>query len=303
MTPDSTAERFAEPDVSVDVGGMLHAHRLSSGPGTPVIAVHGITANALSWVTVADRLGGAADVLAHDLRGRGCSSGVGPPYGLSVHAGDLWALADAAGYGRVRLIGHSMGAFVAALAAARQPNRVEQLVLVDGGLPLHVPRLARRLPDRLLLKASLGKSFDRLDRTFPSKQAYLEFWAEHPAVGPLLRGSDGSAVAAYLLHDLGQSGREGGWRSRCRLDAVRVDGLAVIAGLGTGAAQRVVADGVPVEFRWAPRGLQNQRRGLYSERSLARQPLTGIAVTRLTGNHYSALFGSNAAALARTLTT
>ena len=97
-----------------------------AAPPALVLAAHGITANALSWQPVADEVSRrsgptAVRFLAPDLRGRAGSRELQGPWGLGAHVDDLMAVADAAGAERVVLLGHSMGAFIAALAAARTP--------------------------------------------------------------------------------------------------------------------------------------------------------------------------------------
>jgi pimeloyl-ACP methyl ester carboxylesterase len=62
--------------------------------------------------------------------------GTGGPVLLAAHGEDLVAVLDHAGVERATVVGHSMGGFVAAVAAHRHPERVERLVLVDGSLPL-----------------------------------------------------------------------------------------------------------------------------------------------------------------------
>ena len=93
-----------------------------------VLLVHGITASHVQWRAVARRLGERDDLclLAPDLRGRGRSAGLPPSGGLRTHVEDLLALLDHAGAGRVVLAGHSMGAYVVALAAAEHPERARR---------------------------------------------------------------------------------------------------------------------------------------------------------------------------------
>ena len=122
-------------------GGNLHAGRWlpAAGPAAvPVLAVHGVTATHLSWFAVA----GSApdlDIVAPDLRGRGGSRTLPGPAGMGQHADDLAALLDHLGIEKVVLAGHSMGAFVSVVMADRHPDRVERMLIVDGGLPLDVP--------------------------------------------------------------------------------------------------------------------------------------------------------------------
>ncbi|MDO5711797.1 MAG: alpha/beta fold hydrolase, partial [Micrococcales bacterium] len=85
-------------------GGELLVHDLSGpqaaeGSDAPLIVlVHGITANGLSWLTLARALASSPTtagcrVWAPDLRGRAGSRGLPSPYGLASHVADLAALA------------------------------------------------------------------------------------------------------------------------------------------------------------------------------------------------------------------
>ena len=166
-------------DVPV-TGGLLHVGRWGSGPAV-VVAAHGVTGTHMNFEPLADQLGEAATVLAPDLRGRGVSRSVGGPYGMARHADDVIAVLDHAGIAEATMVGHSMGGFVAVTAAARHPDRIRCLVLVDGGLPLQLGPLAA-LPVDQAVRALIGPSLDRLKMTFPSRQAYLDFWRDHPAL-------------------------------------------------------------------------------------------------------------------------
>src|SRR5271155_4893144 len=120
-------------DIPVD-GGELRV--LQWGTGRRVaVAVHGITASAMSWQAVARQMPPGWTLAAPDLRGRGFSAYLPSPYGLERHAADVTAILRHFG-GRPVLAGHSMGAYVALLARDAHPELVRRLVLVDGGLPL-----------------------------------------------------------------------------------------------------------------------------------------------------------------------
>src|SRR4051794_8675431 len=100
---------------SIRVGGQLVHVWPGTRPDAPVVlAAHGITANGLSWGPVAEQLDGAVTLLAPDLRGRAGSSHLPGPYGLARHADDLAAILDDRGVRQAVLVGHSMGAYVAA---------------------------------------------------------------------------------------------------------------------------------------------------------------------------------------------
>lgn len=280
--------------------GSLDIHDLSvgnPGPQAPVVlAVHGITANGLSWLCVAEELfrrrgPGSVRFLAPDLRGRADSRSAPGPYGLGTHAADVLAIADVFG-ARPVLVGHSMGAFVTALASSRAPERVAGSVLVDGGFAFPPPA---EFDIDAALTAVIGPAMTRLSMRFASPEAYLDFWRVHPALGPELSGPQAPEVRHYALHDLVKTDA-GYWVSSCVLDAIRADGADVLADPEThAAAASAVAAGVPTEFLWAPRGLQNEAQGLYDEARIAALGLPApIRVTPLVDvNHYTAVFASN----------
>jgi pimeloyl-ACP methyl ester carboxylesterase len=280
--------------LTVDVeGGTVVVHDLSGGParhGAPVVlAAHGITANGLMWQPVAEELvrrrgPGSVRFLAPDLRGRGASNRVAGPFGLAAHADDLLAVAAEVGDCPV-LVGHSMGAFIAALTAATAPGSFRGAVLVDGALAFPAPA---DLDIDAALQRVIGPAMERLGMRFAGPDAYLAFWARHPGLGPSLEGREAAAVRAYILHDLVEAG-DGQWRSACVLDAVRADGADVLADERTHrAVSEAVAHGVPVEFLWASRGLLDEPQGLYDERRLAALEVPSeVRVTAVDANHYT----------------
>lgn len=209
-------------DVPVD-GGNLRV--LLWGTGAQVaVAVHGITASAMSWQAVARRMPAGWTLAAPDLRGRGRSSGLPGPYGLDAHVADVAAvLRHLAGSGRFRpvLAGHSLGAYIALLTRDAHPNLVRRLVLVDGGLPLPVPE---GIDIDAALDATLGPAIARLRQTFPDTGAYLQFWRAHPALAEHWTAD----VEAYVRYDL--TGEPGRLRSRVAEEAVRADNRDLLTG-------------------------------------------------------------------------
>ncbi|MEU9316785.1 alpha/beta hydrolase [Streptomyces sp. NPDC048295] len=253
-------------------------------PGAPVVvALHGITANALSWGPVARLLDGRVTLVAPDLRGRAGSSALPGPYGIAAHADDAAAVATAlGGSGRVVLAGHSMGAFVAALAAVRHPERFGPLLLVDGGIGFPAP--THLSPDELMT-AVIGPAMDRLSMTFADRAAYRSFWQAHPAFAD----SWSDEVDAYIQRDL--TGDEPAMRSTCRIEAVRTDGIGLFDEEVLTAVRKLP---VPATLLWARRGLMDEEQGLYDEDRLAAADLEGTRVTPVAvpdTNHYTLLTG------------
>ena len=245
-------------------GGTLHVALAGAPPGTPgvvvVIAAHGITGSHVTWAPVARHLGDAVTFLAPDLRGRGQSVDVGGPYGMAAHAADLVAILDHVGCEQAVVAGHSMGGYIVARFAADAPDRMAAGVLVDGGLPLPVPPDVD--PD-VLLALVLGPSLARLQMTFPSGEAYRDFWRAHPAFSSNRWTDD---VCAFIDYDLAppETGPDGQtvYRSRVSEDAVRADGRDLLDGDGTGKALQALPDPsamLLVILRAAPRNCSAKR--------------------------------------------
>lgn len=265
--------------------GTLRAVRWGSGDKV-VIAVHGITANAYAWKTVAEALGDDITLVAPDLRGRARSHGLPGPYRLDRHADDIVAMMDAIGVDQARIAGHSMGGFVATMTAVRHPDRVRDVVLIDGGVTLAVPAVG---DIDAILHAVIGPAMQKLEMTFESADAYLNFWRGHPA----LSKGWGPAVEAYLQRDL--TGDEPWLRSSCVPDAIRADGADVLA--GAVATTAVMNLPCPATMLWAARGMFDETPGLYTAERLA---ATGLAargvrvVEAVDANHYTILFNDDA---------
>jgi pimeloyl-ACP methyl ester carboxylesterase len=276
-------------DVGVD-GGRLAAYRLghAGAPGPPplVLAIHGITSTSRTWLAIARALGDRATLLAVDLRGRGRSSELGPPFGLNAHVRDLIAVLDQLGLDRCVVTGHSLGAYVAARLATAHPHRVAQVVLVDGGLP--IPESENSEPEQFI-KTFLGPTLTRLSMTFPDVGAYQRWWARHPAVvGADVDPADLDQYAAYDL-----TGDPPELRSSINPQVVRDDGLDLF---GDHDAERLA---VPAVLLCAPRGMVNDPHPM-QPLALVRQwadaaPSTRRAVQVPNVNHYTIAWGAHGA--------
>jgi pimeloyl-ACP methyl ester carboxylesterase len=293
---DQSSHRHREPAayrdhedtrVAVD-GGALAVRRWPGRPGGgTVLAVHGITGNGLAWARVAQELDGV-EVIAPDLRGRGHSRDVRGRSTMARHADDLLAVLDHFAAGPAVLAGHSMGGWVACVAARRDPARYAGVVLVDGGLGFPVPQDA---DIDAVLHAVIGPAMRKLDMEFPDRAAYHAFWAAHPAFD----GLDHPLTAAYLDRDL--TGAEPHLRSACRAQPVREDAENQLRSPEVFAAIHGLT--VPARLLWAERGLQNEASGLYTAEAVAAGGLTdeGVAVHFVPDvNHYSIVLGERGAA-------
>jgi pimeloyl-ACP methyl ester carboxylesterase len=112
----------------------LHGHDIyyeDSGGLTPVILLHGFPLSSEIWVPIRARLAESCRLVTPDLRGHGLSAKPAGNYSMEVLAQDVAALADQLGFERFILGGHSMGGYVALRFAARNPDRLSGIILVD----------------------------------------------------------------------------------------------------------------------------------------------------------------------------
>ncbi|WP_400993654.1 alpha/beta hydrolase [Agromyces sp. GXQ0307] len=250
----------------------------ADAPGTPVLAIHGITASHRAWHHVADALPGRR-IVAPDLRGRGRSADLPGPWSLRDHADDQVRLLDALGIDRAFVVGHSMGAFVTVRLAAAHPDRVAGVVLVDGGLPIPHPE---GLSPEEVAAAVLGPAIARLEMRFTDGAAYDEFWKAHPAIGPAWD----ERVADYVAYDLVGTAPE--LRSSSVAEAVGQNVLELDG--SDGYEGDLLALPAPVDFLRAERGLLDQPEALYPRERVAAfaERMPALRVTEVAGlNHYT----------------
>jgi 3-oxoadipate enol-lactonase len=100
--------------------------------GRPLLLVHGFTGAKEDFDWHVDDLAAAGwHVVAPDLRGHGSSEAPDSGYTFEALAADILALADALGWSRFALLGHSMGGVVVQQVALTATERLTALVLMD----------------------------------------------------------------------------------------------------------------------------------------------------------------------------
>ena len=126
--------------------------------GLPVLFVHGNGGNRGQWAAQLAHLGPSRRAAALDLSGMGDSE-LRPGSAISVEgfAEDVEAVADALGFARYVVVGHSYGGAVVAACAGRRPDRIAGVVFADSAGDLH------RTPDAELepLRKGLRGDFRR----------------------------------------------------------------------------------------------------------------------------------------------
>ena len=186
--------------------GALAALR-NDGDGPRVLALHGWLDNAATFLPMAPHLHGL-DLVALDLPGHGRSAHIAPggDYSFAAAIASVLDAADALGWERFSLLGHSMGAGIASLVAAACPQRIERLVAIEAlGALADVPeRTVLRMREAVAAQRQLaGKRL----RVFPDIDTAVRA-RTHASRVP---GSGLDEALVRLLVERGLREVEGGW--------------------------------------------------------------------------------------------
>ncbi len=154
------------------------------GEGSPLLLLHGITANARSLDAVAEDLLDQFHVFALDFRGRGRSGSPSRGAAIPEHAADAAAAIHAIG-SPVHLVGHSLGALVGLYLTGEQPELVDHLVLIDGAGDVPAANLE-----------AIGPSLSRLEQEYATFEDYAATFRMAPHLQPW-----NSFVDAFLRLD------------------------------------------------------------------------------------------------------
>ena len=156
----------------------IHYYRGGPPDGETLLMIHGFGADKDNWLRFARHLTERYQVIALDLPGFGDSSKPNASYDVGTQAERLASFVQALKIDRLHLIGNSMGGHIAALYAARYPQRVSSLALFDNA-GVNAPqkseliqRLERGVANPLVVKTA--QDYDRL----------LEFVFVEPPVLP-----------------------------------------------------------------------------------------------------------------------
>ncbi len=130
------------PDDYVTANGVrLHYWRTGDGTKPPLVLCHGFSDNGLCWTPLARALEEDYDIIMYDARGHGLSDAPTTGYTDEDRAADLAGLIQALGLKKPAVLGHSMGASTAAVAAALYPDLFSKVLLED---PAWFDRESRR---------------------------------------------------------------------------------------------------------------------------------------------------------------
>ena len=230
-------------------GGEIAVFQYGNGSGDPVLLIHGVTSSNRAFQLFADALIARGKApFAVDLRGRGDSNNLPGPFGMKQHAEDMAAVIDHFSWTQPDVIGHSMGAFVAAALVGLYSERVGDVVFADGGVPLPMPP---GMTVEQIMPFVLGPAMTRLAMEFENKEAYRNYWKPQAA---FVKGWSG-ILDEYVDYDLR------GKKASTNPQAVEEDSRDLFGDdLIVKSLQGLQK---PAIFVKAERGLQNEEGGLY----------------------------------------
>ena len=192
-------------ELRLDVGSLTLAAR-AWGPtdGVPVLGLHGWLDNAATFDRLAPMLPASVQLVALDLAGHGLSDHIGAD-AFGYHFVDwipqVLAAADALGWTRFSLLGHSMGAAISSFVAAAAPDRIERATLIEGLGSMS--RTAEETPAGIARAiADRPRVLAREHRGYPDLETAASVRAQQP-------NAEMTVASARLLVERGMAERDG----------------------------------------------------------------------------------------------
>lgn len=132
-----------------DVGGITLTIRNLGTEGMPLVLLHGLGVSGQVWQGFGRLLEPTARLIAPDMRGHGESDKPSAGYLPRDYVGDVAALLAHEPSRPLAVLGHSLGAVVAAQLAAERPELVSKVVLLDPPFDAERPRQPVEQVERL----------------------------------------------------------------------------------------------------------------------------------------------------------
>jgi pimeloyl-ACP methyl ester carboxylesterase len=191
---------FSAPD------GTALAFRLFGSGGEPVACLPGGPMRAGAYLGDLGGLGARRRLAVPDLRGTGESEAPADPatYRCDRQVEDVEALRKHLGLERLDLLGHSAGASLAVLYAARYPGRLRRLVLVapsPRAVGLQLPVAERR---RIMARRAGAPWFDAAAAAYEAIAAGTATSADWAAMAPMYYGRWDDAARRHQAAEPGQ---------------------------------------------------------------------------------------------------
>lgn len=274
-------------DQYINTNGIRLHYVDHGGTGEVLILLHGLTANAHFFDGLIHAgLNASLHVVAVDLRGRGLSDKPDSDYSMDTHAQDILGLLDALDLPEAVIGGHSFGGLLTMYIAAKYPERVKKMVILDAGV-MH--------PDTLdLIQPALA----RLGKPVSSWEIYLQAIKNSPYYTDGFWDAD---LEAYYRADV-ETLPDGSVRSYARPAAMLE---AVKGGLDADWERLMPLAKQPAILLNAPEGFGvpgSPPLMTYEGAQATVQALGNCRYVQHTGHHYTMVFGKNAPAAIKAIT-
>jgi pimeloyl-ACP methyl ester carboxylesterase len=184
---DLKARWAPPPSIFLDIAGM-RMHVRDEGPRddrSPIVLMHGTGSSLHAWEGWAAVLKDRHRVISFDLPGYGLT-GPSPDgvYGGARDIAVIIALLDKLGVSRAVLGGNSLGASVALRTALAHPDRVDKLILVDGGYT--TPSTSMPIGFHLLRMPGVGWLMKHTRPRFLVVQGMRNDWGDPSKITPAM---------------------------------------------------------------------------------------------------------------------
>lgn len=114
----------------------VHVQELNKGAAETVLLVHGMFSNlSIYYFNIAPILAKHFHVVMYDLKSHGMSEKIADGYDLNSMTDDLSALLDQLELSSVHLAGYSFGGLISLKMAARFPDKVKKLAVIEAPDP------------------------------------------------------------------------------------------------------------------------------------------------------------------------
>jgi len=175
-------ENISQPQDRFVTANGLNFHYLDWGnaDAPPMLLLHGLCGNARYWDFFARSMKNDYHILALDQRGHGDSSWT-KSYGSRDYVLDLEAFVTALELDNIVLIGHSMGGINAIIYAARHPEQISQLAIIDIGPEITAAGIERMEKERASEPEAFNSEEEAIKYMKQLQPRYSEVFVRHQA--------------------------------------------------------------------------------------------------------------------------
>jgi len=191
-------ENILQPQDKFVTANSLKLHYLDWGnpDAPPMLLLHGLCGNAHYWDFFVHGMKNDYHILALDQRGHGDSSWA-ESYSPRDYVPDLEAFVTALELDNIVLIGHSMGGINAIIYAARHPEQISRLVIIDIGPEIAAAGIERMERERASEPEAFNSEEEAIKYMKQLQPHYSEVFVRHQAQYAFKRYDKGKRTFKY----------------------------------------------------------------------------------------------------------